>query len=126
VIIKDSTVETATTVSQLTLQALEQIVERGKATFIEVGHALAEIHEHKLYKETHKAWEAYLKERWNFSLQHAHRLLQAKKVAEMSTVGDKPRTEREARKRLGEKRSKRKQSGQSGSAIETRSAVDRD
>ena len=44
-IIKNSTVETATTVSQLALQALEQIVERGKATFIEVGPALAEIHE---------------------------------------------------------------------------------
>jgi hypothetical protein len=108
VIIKDSTVETATTVSQLTLQALEQIVERGQATFIEMGHALAEIRERKLYKETHKTWEAYLKERWNFSRQHAHRLLQAKKVAEMSPVGDKPRTEREACK-LGEKRSKRKQ-----------------
>ena len=108
-IIKDSTVETATTVSQLTLQALEQIVERGKDTFIEVGKALAEIHERKLYKETHKTWEAYLKERWNFSRQHAHRLLQAKKVVELSSVGDKPRTEREARKRLGEKRSKRKQ-----------------
>jgi hypothetical protein len=110
VIIKDSTVETATTVSQLTLQALEQIVERGKDAFIEMGKALAKIHERKLYKETHKTWEAYLKERWNFSRQHAHRLLQAKKVAEMSpVVGDKPRTEREARKRLGEKRSKRKQ-----------------
>ena len=44
-IFKESTVETATTVSQLTLQGLEQIVEKGKATFIEVGHALAEIHE---------------------------------------------------------------------------------
>ena len=62
-----------------------------------------------MHKETHKTWEAYLKERWNFSRQHAHRLLQAKKVAEMSPVGDKPRTEREARKRAGEKRSKRKQ-----------------
>jgi len=103
VIIKDSTVETATTVSQLTLQALEQIVERGKDTFIEVGKALAEIHERKLYKETHKTWEAYLKERWNFSRQHAHRILQAKKVAEMSPMGDKPKTEREARARIAKK-----------------------
>ena len=35
--------------------------------------------------------------------------MQAKALAEASPVGDKPRTEREARKRLGEKRSKRKQ-----------------
>ena len=49
-ITKDSTVETATTVSQLALQALEQIIEKGKATFIEVGHALAEIHERQRAK----------------------------------------------------------------------------
>ena len=49
-IFKESTVETATTVSQLTLQGLEQIVEKGKATFIEVGHALSEIRERQRSK----------------------------------------------------------------------------
>jgi hypothetical protein len=90
------------------LAELEDIVEKGKATFLEVAAALAEIRLRKLYKP--KGWTEYLKEKFSFSRQHAHRIKQAKALADASPVGDKPRTEREARKRLGEKRLNRKQS----------------
>ena len=100
-------VEQNQTISGRSLAELEHIVEKGKATFLEVAAALIEIRLRKLYKP--KGWTEYLKERFSFSRQHAHRIMQAKALADASPVGDKPRTEREARKRLGEKRSKRKQ-----------------
>lgn len=89
------------------LADLELIIDKGKATFLEVAAALVEIRLRKLYKP--KGWTEYLKERFSFSRQHAHRIMQAKALSDASPVGDKPQTEREARKRLSEKRSKRKE-----------------
>ncbi len=94
------------TTSDRSLAELEQTVEKGKATFLDVGAALVEIRLRKLYKP--KGWTEYLKERFGFSRQHAHRIVQAKASADASPVGDKPATEGEARKRLSEKRSNRK------------------
>ena len=46
------------------LQELEQIVERGLANFVEVGRALAEISERKLYRaEGFDTFEKYCAER---------------------------------------------------------------
>ena len=90
--------------SQPTLQDLERIIERGKTTFLEVANALHAIKSRNLFKETHPTWEAYVKERWGFSRQHAHRLIQAKKVAEMSPAGDKPKTERKPADVLNQRR----------------------
>jgi hypothetical protein len=86
-----------------TLEELEDIVERGqRAFYLEVGAALAESRERQLYLP--KTWTEYLKERFGFSRQHASRILQAKKFADASPVGDIPKTEREARKRIKEQR----------------------
>jgi Protein of unknown function (DUF3102) len=90
-----------------TLAELEDVVEKGKTTFVEVGEALIEIRTRGLYGP--KGWEEYLEERFHFSRQHANRLMQATRLFQTSPVGDKPATEREARKRLSEKRAKRKQ-----------------
>jgi hypothetical protein len=87
-----------------TFTELEDVVQKGKATFLEVGQALVEIRRRKLHKP--KKWTQYLRERWGFSRQHAHRLIQAKELAEMSPMGDKPQTEREARRRISDQRSK--------------------
>src|SRR5262245_13042988 len=91
--------ESAAAKSQPTLYDLECIIERGKSTFLEVGDALHEIKSRNLYKNTHPTWEAYVKERWGFSRQHAHRLMQAWTESETSPPGDIPKTEREARRR---------------------------
>jgi transcriptional regulator of aromatic amino acid metabolism len=92
------------------LAELEGIVRTGLATYQEVGSALDEIHEHKLYRELkYKNFKTYLQERWGISRAHAYRLINAAKVAEMSPIGDKPENEYQARtKPVIEKRSKAK------------------
>ncbi|MGA3354873.1 MAG: hypothetical protein ABSD85_17075 [Acidimicrobiales bacterium] len=80
------------------LSELEAIVERGLATFVEVGLALVEIRDRRLYRDGgHDSFESYCRHRWGFSRQHAHRLIEGARVAELvSPVGDIP-TERIAR-----------------------------
>jgi uncharacterized protein (UPF0147 family) len=74
------------------LAELELIIDKGKAKFIQVGEALAEIKERGLYKP--QTWAVYVKGRFNFSRQYAHRLIQALEWAkEMSTAVDIPKTE---------------------------------
>ncbi len=95
--------------SDRNLADLEQVVQEGLRTYQEVGSALDEIKERKLYKPQYKNFKTYLEQRWQISRAHAYRLMNAVKVAEMSPIGDKPANEHQARKRVMEKRSKRKQ-----------------
>jgi hypothetical protein len=90
------------------LTDLEQIITRGKAAYLEVGEALDEIRDNKLYKAKYPTFEAYLKGRWQMSRAQGYRLIAAVKIAEMSPIGDKPENEHQARKRRYEKRAKRK------------------
>jgi hypothetical protein len=70
------------------LAELEQIVQRGLATFREVGAALLEIRERRLYRETHATFEDYCRERWHMPRQHADRYIRSAKVAElMNPIG---------------------------------------
>jgi hypothetical protein len=82
---------------QLDLRALEQVVTSGLWTFIEVGEALLEIHDRKLYRATHSTWDAYLRGRWNLSRTYAHRLMQGAEVAGMLPTGNTPPSEGVAR-----------------------------
>ena len=61
----------------------EKTIETGRATFLEVGKALIEIRDYKdelLYKR-YGGWEQYCKERWDFGLSYAYRLVGAAEVA---------------------------------------------
>jgi hypothetical protein len=81
-----------------TLQFHEQRIQKGLATFIEVGESLWEIREGKLYRETHSTFEAYCKERWGISKTHANRLIMANEIQEsVAPVGVKITSERQAR-----------------------------
>lgn len=62
------------------LELYESKIQAGLATFVEVGNALMEIREGKLYRETHGTFEAYCKEKWGMSKMHAHRLMGAAEV----------------------------------------------
>jgi len=62
------------------LNALEKIVTRGRATFLEVGTALWRIREAKLYKSTHSTWESWCHDRWWGSKRHADRQIVAARV----------------------------------------------
>lgn len=80
------------------LRIAEATIERGELTFIEVGNALLTIRDGRLYRETHKTFEAYCRERWGFAKSQAYRLIAAANVtAEMSPTGDKLKTESQAR-----------------------------
>mgnify|MGYP001611414448 FL=1 len=94
------------------LSVLEAVVERGLSTFVEVGTALAEIRDSRLYLATCGTFEDYLSERWGMSRPRGYQMIEAAKVAlamsttvdkpseeveGLSTVVDTPATEREAR-----------------------------
>ena len=49
------------------LTELETKIKRGMTGFFEVGRALQEIREAKLYRENHATFEAYLADRWDLS-----------------------------------------------------------
>lgn len=82
------------------LTTLEGIIERGMTTFVDVGTALAEIRDRRLYRETHPEFDSYCRERWGFNRQRAHQMIEAASVTvALSTTVDipPPRIERQAR-----------------------------
>jgi hypothetical protein len=87
---------------QLDLTALETIVDEGLTIFIEVGRALAEIRDRRLYRASHSTFEEYVHERWLLSRTRAYQLIDAAVVVtEMSTMVDTPPSnERQARELL--------------------------
>lgn len=69
------------------LQSLEAVIERGKQTFVDVGTALMEIRRAKLYRSTHKSFEAYCVERWGFGQNYVGKMIAAAEVAkEVGTI----------------------------------------
>jgi DNA N-6-adenine-methyltransferase (Dam) len=71
------------------LAELEQVVDAGLQTFVDVGLALLEIRDERLYRETHGTFEAYLDERWGMSRSRGYRLIDGARVAELvSPIGD--------------------------------------
>lgn len=65
------------------LEQLEGVVRRGAQTFVEVGNALVEIKERKLYRnEERRTFEQYCKEVFDFSKSYASRQIKAAAVFE--------------------------------------------
>ncbi len=85
------------------LQKLESIVENGLQTFYEVGKALDEIREQKLYRESQKSFEAYCQDKWGIVRRTADRLIGAARVIEnLTPMGVKiPAHERQVRPLAG-------------------------
>jgi hypothetical protein len=80
------------------LAELEAIVEAGLETFVEVGRALLEIRDGRLYRQTHDTFEAYVRERFEISRRHADRTIEAARVADgLRPIGLKPANEAQAR-----------------------------
>lgn len=80
------------------LERCEAVIERGLATFYEVGTALLQIRDGRLYRATHDTFEAYCRERWSMSRHYANRLIEASNIAEnLVPVGTKPTSERQVR-----------------------------
>lgn len=76
-----------------TLEELEDVIDAGLETYIEVGVALMEIRDRKLYRATYSTFEAYCAERWPFGRRQANRLIMAAEVvAELGPIGPKDLT----------------------------------
>lgn len=69
-----------------TLEECEAVIERGLGTFVEVGEALMEIRDQRLYRSTHSDFDTYCRERWGFSRRRAGDFIEAADVA--SAVGE--------------------------------------
>jgi hypothetical protein len=81
------------------LAQLEATVEKGLHTFVEVGTALAEIRDSRLYRQTHKNFTDYTRERWGISKPYATQLIGAAAVVEnlVAIATITPATESQAR-----------------------------
>jgi hypothetical protein len=76
----------------------EQVIENGLGTFLDVGRALADIRDNRLYKATHKTFELYCKDRWDLGKAHAYRQIDGYEAVTLleqkrSPIGDKMESE---------------------------------
>src|SRR4051794_22622304 len=60
---------------------LEAVVDRGLAAFLEVGTALTEIRDRRLYRDTHDTFENYCREHWRIGASRARQLISAAEAA---------------------------------------------
>jgi hypothetical protein len=74
------------TTEQDQLTEHEAVIERGLATFVEVGTALTAIHDQQLYRASHATFQDYCRERWSLSRPRAYELMAAAEV--MSAIPD--------------------------------------
>ena len=69
----ESTAEVALTKREVSrLSKLETTIQKGMQTFFEVGAALKEIRDNKLYRAEFERFEDYCQERWGFTRQYAN------------------------------------------------------
>lgn len=66
-----------TTSETSSLTACEARIEKGRASFLDVADALAEIRDNRLYREGYATFEAYCRERWGFSRVYAHNVIKS-------------------------------------------------
>jgi DNA gyrase/topoisomerase IV subunit B len=52
----------------------ESTIEHGLKNFIEVGSALLDINDRKLYRQTHPTFKDYVEEKWKMSVRRAYQL----------------------------------------------------
>jgi hypothetical protein len=72
------------------LTHLESLIVRKQEHFCEIGRALKEIRDHRLYKlALFETFAAYTRARWDMGRSHAHRLIEAYGVIKnLSPIGD--------------------------------------
>lgn len=63
-------------------QKSERIIQSGLRTFLRIGEALAIVRRNKFYRQNHRTFELYCKERWNFTDRHALNLIRAWETSE--------------------------------------------
>lgn len=81
------------------LAQLETTIEKGLQTFVDVGLALMEIRDGRLYRQSHLTFEEYCRERWGWARNYTNKIISAAEtVSNLGTmVPILPATERQAR-----------------------------
>ena len=100
----DGALEVMTKKEHAALAECEDRIKRGWTTFVEVGDALAQIRDQRLYKETHSDFDAYCADRWQYGRGYADRLIGTSKLAQQLTpigVTIQPTHEAQLRPLLG-------------------------
>jgi hypothetical protein len=83
---------------RIQLEELETVIRNGQQTFVEVGNALIEIRDNKLYRSKHSTFEAYCADRWGFARRTAYQYIGAAEVVEnVRNCAQRPATESQAR-----------------------------
>jgi hypothetical protein len=67
------------------LAELEKMIAKGQKTFVEVGLALAEIRDTRLYRREYSGFEEYCREKWGWSASRARQLVASAQVAKSVT-----------------------------------------
>lgn len=72
------------------LSALEGIIDKSQRSFYELGRALKEIRDNRLYRTAaFNTFDEYAKKRWAIGKSHAYRLIEASNVIDnLSPIGD--------------------------------------
>ena len=63
----------------------------------DAGRALMEIRDERLYREQYATFEDYCQQRWGMSRSYAHRQIEAAQVISLLPIGNKPKSESQAR-----------------------------
>jgi len=80
------------------LARCEKVIDKGRKAFVEIGKALQQIRDKRLYRETHERFEDYCRDRWEFSKANANRVIAAAAVVDRVTpIGVTPANEAQAR-----------------------------
>lgn len=97
------------------LRSAERTIANGWDTFVKVGKALATIRDSRLYRETHKSFEAYTRDKWQYGKAYASRLIgAAETVEDLNSIEGKtlPANESQVRPLLSLPREKRPEAWQ--------------
>jgi hypothetical protein len=89
---------------EFALANCEKTIRQGWKTFVEVGSALAQIRESRLYRRQARTFEQYCREKWGYHKSQSYRLIAAAQaVTYLSPMGDVPQPthERQVRPLLG-------------------------
>lgn len=70
-----------TSLDRSQLRKLETTIAKGIETFIEVGQALKQIRDQRLYRGEFKSFDAYVQEKWMLSRSRAYQLIESAEVA---------------------------------------------
>jgi len=80
------------------LEKCEAVIERGLQTFVEVGNALLEIRNSRLYRQEFDTFEDYCRERWQMSYRRAAQLMDAAEiVSNLNNCSETPTHESQVR-----------------------------